>query len=128
MPVPGQPDVPQGVHRRIVKQPDALSYAVGTLIFSLGTLAVLGWIVMGDAQEDTRRWVRRKQNFYIIIVIYLALSVLWFTIDMLSGTDDFWFYWPMLGAGVIVAIIGIAMFGISGIGHQERPELRRATS
>ena len=106
----------------------ALSYAVGTLIFSLGTLAVRGWVVMGDAQEDTRRWVRRKQNFYIIIVIYLALSVLWFVIDMLTGTDDFWFYWPMLGAGVIVAIIGIAMFGISGIGHQERPELRRATS
>jgi hypothetical protein len=41
--------------------------------------------------------------------------VLWFVIDMLTGTDDLWFYWPVLGAGIIVAIIGIAMFGVSGL-------------
>lgn len=44
-----------------------------------------------------------------------ALVVLWFLIDVLTGTDDWWFYWPMLGAGVIMAIIGIALFGISGL-------------
>jgi putative flippase GtrA len=66
-------------------------------------------------REEARRWVRRKRNFYTILVVYLGLSVLWFAIDVLTGTDDWWFFWPMLGAGVLVAIIGIAMFGITGL-------------
>jgi polyferredoxin len=70
---------------------------------------------MDDAREEARRWVRRKRRFFTIVVIYLALSVLWFAIDMLTGTDDLWFFWPMLGAGLIVAVIGIAMFGIGGL-------------
>jgi len=70
---------------------------------------------MDDAREEARRWVRRKRNFYRIVVIYLVLCVLWFAIDMLTGTDDLWFYWPVLGAGLIVAVIGIAMFGIDGL-------------
>jgi hypothetical protein len=36
-------------------------------------------------------------------------------VHMLTGTDDLWFYWPMLGTGLIVAITGIAMFGVSGL-------------
>ena len=51
--------------------------------------------------------------------------MLWFAIDVLTGTDDWWFFWPMLGAGVLVAIIGIAMFGISGLfdGDWERRQV-----
>ena len=70
---------------------------------------------MDDRREEARRWVRRKRRFYTILVVYLALSLLWFAIDMLTGTDDLWFYWPVLGAGLIVAVIGIAMFGIGGL-------------
>jgi 2TM domain-containing protein len=70
---------------------------------------------MDDAREAARRWVRRKRRFYTILVVYLALSVLWFAIDMLTGTDDLWFYWPVLGAGLIVAVIGVAMFGVAGL-------------
>ncbi len=47
-------------------------------------------------------------------MVYLALSVLWFTIDVLTGSD-LWFYWPMLGAGLIVVIVGLFMFGFSGL-------------
>jgi TctA family transporter len=70
---------------------------------------------MDDRQEQARRFVQRKRRFYTILIVYLALSLLWFTIDMLTGTDDLWFYWPMLGTGLIVAVIGIAMFGIGGL-------------
>jgi TctA family transporter len=70
---------------------------------------------MDDRQEAARRFVRRKRRFYTVLVVYLALSLLWFVIDLLTGTDDLWFYWPVLGAGVIVAVIGIAMFGLGGL-------------
>jgi hypothetical protein len=70
---------------------------------------------MNEARDEARRWVRRKRRFYTILAVYLALSVLWFIIDMLTGTDDLWFYWPTLGAGLIVAVIAIAMFGLGGL-------------
>jgi hypothetical protein len=70
---------------------------------------------MDDRREAARRFVQRKRRFSTILGIYLALSLLWFTIDMLTGTDDLWFHWPMLGAGLIVAVIGTAMFGIGGL-------------
>ncbi len=70
---------------------------------------------MDDRREEARRFVRRKRTFYMVLVVYLALSLLWFVIDLLTGTDDLWFYWPVLGAGLIVAVIGIAMFGIGGL-------------
>jgi 2TM domain len=69
---------------------------------------------MADPREEARRHVRRKRTFYTVLLVYLALVVLWFLIDVLTG-DDWWFYWPMLGAGIIVAIIEISMFGIRGL-------------
>jgi putative flippase GtrA len=70
---------------------------------------------MAGARDDAPRYVQRKRAFYTVLVVYLALVVLWFLIDVLTGSDDWWFYWPTLGAGIIVAIIGIAMFGVSGL-------------
>jgi polyferredoxin len=70
---------------------------------------------MDDARQAAHRWVRRKRTFLTILVVYLALSVLWLAIDLLTGGDDLWFYWPVLGAGGIVALIGIAMFGLGGL-------------
>ena len=65
--------------------------------------------------EAAASYVRRKRAFYTVLVVYVALVVLWFLIDVLTGADDWWFYWPTLGCGIIVAIIGISMFGISGL-------------
>jgi hypothetical protein len=82
---------------------------------------------MDDRREEARRFVRRKRRFYTILGIYLALSLLWFAIDVLTGTDDWWFYWPVIGAGLIVAVIGIAMFGVGGLfgGDWERRQVDR---
>ena len=68
-----------------------------------------------SARDEARRWVRRKRIFYTIVGIYLSLSLMWFTIDMLDGPDSLWFYWPMLGTGIAVAIIAVALFGIGGL-------------
>jgi TctA family transporter len=62
-----------------------------------------------------RRWVRRKRIFTTIVAIYLALSLMWFAIDMLDDSTGLWFYWPMLGTGLVVAVVGIGMFGLGSL-------------
>ena len=66
-------------------------------------------------REDARRYVRRKRIYYTILGGWIALSLMWFTIDMLDGSDSLWFYWPMGGTGIAVVITGVALLGIGGL-------------
>jgi TctA family transporter len=68
-----------------------------------------------DLHAEAQRWVRRKRILYSIIGVYLALSVMWFAIDMADGTESLWFYWPMLGVGTAVAVVAIVLFGMGGL-------------
>ena len=65
--------------------------------------------------EEARRYVRRKRIFYMLLGIWIALSLMWFAIDMLEGGEGTWFYWPMLGTGIAVAITGVVLLGVGGL-------------
>jgi two-component system, LytTR family, sensor kinase len=71
--------------------------------------------VSNEALEDARRHVRRKRIFYAVAAIWIVLSVMWFLIDMADDSSSTWFYWPMLGSGIAVAITGIVLLGIGGL-------------
>jgi hypothetical protein len=47
--------------------------------------------------------------------VWIALSLMWFAIDMADDSSSIWFYWPMLGTGIGVAITGIVLLGIGGL-------------
>jgi hypothetical protein len=68
-----------------------------------------------EAWEDARRYVRRKRIFYTVLGIWVVLSLMWFLIDMTDDSSSLWFYWPMLGTGIGVAIAGIVLLGIGGL-------------
>ena len=40
---------------------------------------------------------------------------MWFAIDMADGSESLWFYWPMLGTGLVVAVTAIVLVGIGGL-------------
>ena len=40
---------------------------------------------------------------------------MWFAIDIADGTESLWFYWPMLGTGLAVAITASILIGIGGL-------------
>ena len=71
--------------------------------------------VADGALEEARRHVRRKRIFYTVLGIWLALSLMWFLIDLSDDSSSFWFYWPMLGTGIGVAIAGVALLGVGGL-------------
>jgi hypothetical protein len=66
-------------------------------------------------REEARRWVRRKRIFYTVVGFYLALSLMWFAIDLLDDSSGYWFYWPMLGTGLGVLVTGIVLGGVGGL-------------
>jgi hypothetical protein len=65
--------------------------------------------------EEARRYVRRKRIFYMVLGIWIALSLMWFVIDMTDDSSSVWFYWPMLGSGIGVALTGIVLLGIGAL-------------
>jgi hypothetical protein len=72
--------------------------------------------ISAEAMEEARRYVRRKRIFYTVLGAWIALSLMWFAIDMFDdGTESLWFYWPMLGTGIAVAITGIVLLGVGGL-------------
>jgi hypothetical protein len=84
-----------------------------------------------EALEEARRHVRRKRILYTAIGIWLALSLMWFTIDMLDdGTSSLWFYWPMLGTGIPLLIAAIVFLGLGGVfgAEWERREMDKYLS
>jgi hypothetical protein len=68
-----------------------------------------------DVRAEAHRWVRRKRILYTILGIYAVLCLMWFAIDMADGTENLWFYWPMLGTGVAVAITSVVLVGVGGL-------------
>ena len=68
-----------------------------------------------DLRVEARRWVRKKRILYTILGIYGVLSIMWFAIDMADGTESIWFYWPMLGTGIAVAVTAVVIFGVGGL-------------
>jgi hypothetical protein len=68
-----------------------------------------------EALAEARRYVRRKRIFYTVLGIWIALSLMWFAIDMADDSSSVWFYWPMLGTGIAVVITGVVLLGIGGL-------------
>jgi hypothetical protein len=66
-------------------------------------------------RAEARRWVRKQRILYTILGIYAVLSLMWFAIDMADGTENLWFYWPMMGTGVVVAITSVVLVGVGGL-------------
>jgi 2TM domain-containing protein len=70
---------------------------------------------MDEARQEALRYVRRKRIFFLVLGIWLALSVMWFLIDILDDGRLNWFFWPMLGTGIGVVITGLVLLGIGGL-------------
>jgi hypothetical protein len=57
-----------------------------------------------ERYQRARRRAGELRGFYLHIGIYLIVMAALFTINMLTNRDVLWFYWPLIGWGVGVAI------------------------
>ena len=66
-----------------------------------------------QAYKKAEKRAEELQGFYIHALIYIVVNAGLFTINALTRGDsgNWWFYWPLAGWGVGVAIHALATFG-----------------
>ena len=69
-----------------------------------------------DTYEKAHKRVQEKKKFYRNLGTYLVMSVFFFTLNSLTSPGNWWFYWPMLGWGIGVAMHYVNIFGFPGSG------------
>jgi hypothetical protein len=69
--------------------------------------------------DDTRYQRARKRvddlkGFYTHLAVYACVNICLFLINWVTNPDDWWFFYPLFGWGVAVAIHAVVTFGIEG--------------
>lgn len=70
--------------------------------------------------QEARRRVNEKKKFYSHLTTYVVMSTFFFVLNALTSFGHWWFYWPMLGWGIGVAMQYFKVFGFPGSGLGSR--------
>jgi hypothetical protein len=66
-----------------------------------------------EAAEESRLHARARarelRGFYSNLLTFVVINIGLFLIDLLTG-DGWWFYWPLLGWGIFVALHAARVF------------------
>ena len=66
--------------------------------------------------RQARQLVKKKKAFYSHFFTYLVMGGFFFLLNLFTSPGHWWFYWPMLGWGIGVAIQYLTVFGLPGSG------------
>lgn len=76
-----------------------------------------------DVRARARKRVEDIKGFYVHVGVYVIVNAALLAINLLSSPDTLWFYWPLLGWGIGVAIHAFTLIlegGILGSEWEER--------
>lgn len=62
-----------------------------------------------DRYKRARQRMEDLKGFYSHLMIFVLVNAILFVVDFLSG-DSWWFYWPLVGWGIGIAIHGFSVF------------------
>jgi hypothetical protein len=74
-----------------------------------------------EMSEEEIKYQRAKarvaalRKFYMHLGIYVLVNLSLFLRNILMSPDNLWFYWPLLGWGIAIAIHAFSVFGIGGL-------------
>lgn len=77
-----------------------------------------------EQYQQARKRVKEKKKFYNHLSVYLVMGGFFFGVNYFSSPGIWWFYWPMLGWGIGLAMQYLKVFGLTaaGIGTKEWEE------
>lgn len=60
--------------------------------------------------EQALKQARELRAFYSHLAVYLVVNACLVALDLLTSPGELWFFWPMLGWGIGLAVHGITVF------------------
>jgi hypothetical protein len=67
-----------------------------------------------ERHQHARRKVRQMRGFYIHALVWAAVNVGLFFINIMTWPGYLWCLWPAFAWGLALAIHGLAVFGLAG--------------
>lgn len=64
-----------------------------------------------EMYERARKRVEEIRSFYSHLFVYLAVNAGLFLLNIITSPKHLWFYWPLIGWGIGLAIHGLSVFG-----------------
>jgi hypothetical protein len=61
--------------------------------------------------QKAKKRVREIRGFYTHLGVYVLINAMLLLINIATSPDVLWFYWPLLGWGIAVALHAIRVFG-----------------
>jgi hypothetical protein len=69
----------------------------------------------GDARyEQAKKRVEELKGFYAHLAVYAIINAGLFLINLVTDRGNWWFFWPLLGWGIALAIHAVMVFAIEG--------------
>ena len=68
-----------------------------------------------DKYRKAKRRVKEIRGFYTHLGVYVLINAMLLLINITTSPDILWFYWPLLGWGIAVALHALRVFG-AGLG------------
>ena len=63
--------------------------------------------------DRAKKRVEEFREFYQHLIVYLAVNAFLIVINLLTSPQHLWFYWPLLGWGIGLALHAATVFGSS---------------
>jgi hypothetical protein len=64
-----------------------------------------------ERYEQAKKRVEELRSFYSHLLVYLAVNAGLFLLNIITAPRHLWFYWPLIGWGIGLAIHGFSVFG-----------------
>jgi len=70
---------------------------------------------LDDLQKRAREYVEEVKAFYSHLMVYIVVNAGLFAIDYITSPDQLWFYWPLFGWGIGLAMHFFRVFVVGDI-------------
>ncbi|MFO7815419.1 MAG: 2TM domain-containing protein [Halanaerobiales bacterium] len=68
-----------------------------------------------EKYEKAKEKVKEIKDFYSHLLVYLVVNIGIFIINYIVSPGNYWFYWPLIGWGIGIAVHWTQVFGVSRI-------------
>ncbi len=61
--------------------------------------------------QQAKTKVQALRGFYTHLVVYVLVNSFLFLLNIIGSPDKLWFFWPLLGWGIAIALHALRVFG-----------------